>query len=330
MKTLKTLTLTTLLFLAGCVQALNNSYLNSRNISLENKTYSIDKNTLTEKTETDSNEIRFGIVADIHGEKEKAEKIAKQFSQQNLNAILIAGDISRHFNDKKNIPEETEIKNSLIPFLETGKPVYIIAGNHETKKDYFNTINELSKQYNNLFDLATLKYANLKGVNLFGVSGGTLTPGNGFKIKEQIKSIDDAVFSLDNDPVLMVSHMPPKFSHDEAIDCEYDLILLKTGKKITDRHKAEELIYQGQDFKKINFKNSGIKELTDLINEHKISFLVSGHFHMNQGADNFEENIPENEYNKFLFMNPGAAQYNKAAILTIKKHEAKYEFLEIK
>ena len=223
MKTLKSLALTAILSLAGLVQAADNSYLNSRNVSLSNKTYSIIDNKLIETTATtqtdpnkinEINELRFGVVADIHGEKEKAEKIALQFSSQNLDAILIAGDISRYFNDKKNIPENEEIKNSLIPFLETGKPVYVIAGNHETKKNYFKTIKELSQKYNNLFDLAELKYADLKGVNLFGVSGGTQTPGNGFKINEQIKSIDDAVFSLDKDPVLMISHIPPKFNFE--------------------------------------------------------------------------------------------------------------------
>jgi len=327
MKFLKTLTLTALLFLAGGATNINNSYINQRLLSIDNSRYAVQNNELKQEG-SQAQPIRFGIVSDIHGEKQKAEKIAKEFSNENIEAIIIAGDISRHFDDKKNIPEATEIRDSLIPFLETKKPVYVIAGNHETKNTYFKTLKELSQRYDNLFDLATLKYADLKGVNIFGVSGGTQTPGDGFKIKEQIKSIDSAVFNLDGDPVLMVSHMPSKFSHEGAIDSVYDIILLKTKKKITDRHKAEELIYKGEDFKKINFKNEGIKELTDLVEKNNINFSVSGHYHMNQGANSLYENIPENEFSERLFMNPGAAQYDMAGILTINGNKAKYEVLK--
>lgn len=325
MRILKILTFTALLSLAGC--ASNNSYINQRNITLENKVYSVQNNELKQKTDH-FNSIKFGIVSDIHNEIEKAEKIAKKFNEEEVDSVIVAGDMSRHFNDKKNVPEEKEIRDSLIPFLETGKPVYVIAGNHETKNTYFKTTQELAGKYNNLFDLATLKYVDLQGTNLFGVSGGSPSPIGGFSVKQEAKSVDKSVFDLDNDPVLMISHMPPRFNHEEAIDCLH-YVKLKNGKIIKDRHKGEKAIYEGKAIEKINLRNKGREELTNLIEKVDIEFGVHGHYHMNKGANDFEKNILENIYVEQLFMNPGACQYDMAGILIIKGREAKYNLLKI-
>jgi Icc-related predicted phosphoesterase len=321
MKDLKSLVLTSLILLAGCAQ--NSSYLKQRDASLKNTVYpSIAK----ENPGTGSfNKIQFGIVADIHGESEKAVKIAREFKNRKVDGIIIAGDISRYFSDSKKVPEETEIKDSLIPFLETEKPVYVIAGNHETQNVYFKTLGSLAEQYDNLFDLATLKYVDLDGVNIFGVCGGTITPRGGFSVKKEAGNINQSVFSLDNDPVLMVSHMPPRFSHPGAIDCVYDVVL--GSKTIKGRHKGEQILSQGEGTRE-NPRNKGVKELTYLI-QQGVDFSVSGHYHMNSGADDFNFNIPQNTYSRQLFMNPGAAQYDFAAIFTIDNKVAKYELLKI-
>ena len=324
MKKLRNFLAAGLLFLAGCASVDKlDTYFFPREMSVSGKTYSINQNEL--KQESVNNGFRFGVVSDIHNEIEKAEKIAKEFGKDDLDGIIITGDMSRHFNDEKNVPGEKEIKDSLVPFLELGKPVYVIAGNHETRNGYFKVMGELAGQYNNLFDLATLKYADLTGVNIFGVSGGTYTPSGGFSVKKEVKEVDERVFSLDSDPVLMVSHMPAKFNHKGAVDCVYDVVV---GRKvIKDRHKGEKAVYE-QEGKRINPKNEGRKELTDLI-EKGVDFSVSGHYHMNQGANNFYENISENKFSSQLFMTPGAAQYDMAGILTIKGNEARYELIDV-
>ncbi len=335
---IKTLALTALLFLTGC--ASNNSYINSRQIILENRVYSIQKNELKEKSFF-SYPIKFGVVSDIHNEGEKAKKIAKRFQEQRVDAIIIAGDISRYFGDYEHIPESVEIRNSIIHFLETKKPVYVIAGNHETRDCYFRTISKLTKDYNNLFDLSTLKYADLNGVNIFGVSGGTFfLPLGGFSVKQEIKSIDDAVFSLDNDPILMLSHVPPRFNHKGAIDCNYNIKINKTfklgkkvfkkGKVISNRHVYEDILAGRADITKTNSRNSGLKELTNLIIKHNIQFSISGHYPTNQGANDLKQNLEQGKYYNQLFMNPGGCQYGMADILTINKNKAKYELLKIK
>jgi Icc-related predicted phosphoesterase len=322
MKKLKSFAIAALVLLSGCIS--NNSYLSQRSLILKNRVFSEGKSELKQETNA-VREIRFGVVADIHNEAAKAEKIAKEFESREVCGIIVAGDISRHFSDSKKVPEEKEIRDSLIPFLETKKPVYVIAGNHETKNVYFKTLDSLAERYDNLFDLATLKYIDLNGVNIFGVSGGTTIPSGGFSVRKEAREIDNKVFSLDNDPVLMISHMPPKFNHPGAIDCIYDV--LAGRKTIRDRHRGEEMLYEGKGIR-ANPRNKGLKELTDLL-KNRVDFSVSGHYHMNQGANNLETNVPENTYSEKLFTNPGACQYDSAAIITIKGNSAKYELLKI-
>jgi len=324
MQPLKSLLLTGTLLFAGCAQ--NNSYLEKKNLYLGNQAYSVENNKLTQISEK-TNQIAFGVVSDIHNEPIKAKKIADKLMQENVDAIVVTGDMAKTLPMPFNLSEKKHIRDSLIPFLETGKPIYVIAGNHETRFVYKKTMKQLAEDYDNLFDLATLKYADLNGVNLFGVSGGYPGPIGNFSLDYALKKVDKAVFSLDKDPVLMISHMPPRFNHPGAIDCVYD-VLTNDGKIIKNRHKGEKVIEEGNG-KKLNSQNKGEQDLTDLILEGDISFSVSGHYHMNQGANDFSENIPQNILVYRLFMNPGAAKYDMAGILTIKGEKAKYELLKI-
>jgi len=327
-----------LIFLAGC--AVNRSYLNQREIIIENVRYSLSQNKLKQESR-ERKEIKFGVVADIHNKSEISDKAAERFQKEGVDAIIVAGDIVEYFNNPKKIPEKTQIINSLTPFLKTKKPVYVIAGNHETSSAYLETIELLCKEYPNLFDLVTLKYADLKGVNIFSIPGGEdILPIGCFSARDKIKSIDTAVFTLDNDPLLMISHLPPKFNHDWAIDCVCSLKVdepftrenktYKKGEIIKDRHLGEEIIYEGRKFTKINPSSRGLRGLTDLITKENISFSISGHYHMNQGADNLNEKLPQNYFSERLFMNPGACKFDKAAILTINGKQAKYNILELK
>lgn len=324
MNKLKSLAITGLLFLAGCVS--NNSYINQRNISLENKVYSIQNNELKQET-NGFNSVKFGVVSDIHNKIEKAEKAAKIFEEKGVNAIIVAGDMAKTLPNLINFNEKKQIRDSLTPFLEIGKPVYVIAGNHETKNAYFSVMKKLSKQYDNLFDLATLRYADLQGVNIFGVSGGSPSPLGGFSLEKEINNVDNTVFNLDKDPVLMITHLPPRFNHKGAIDCIYD-VKIESGKIIKNRHKGEKAVYKERGIKRINPRNRGEEGLRSLI-INWVDFSISGHYHFNEGANNLYKNILPGTFVYKLFMNPGACQYDMVGVLTIKGDKAKYELLRM-
>ena len=214
---------------------------------------------------------------------------------------------------------------------ESKKPVYVIPGNHESKAGYRNGIKDLSKKYDNLFDLEKLKHVNLNGLNLLGVPGGDIPAFGGYQIKSYIKDLEKDIkrneFDFKNEPILMVSHMPPKFEGAGAIDCVYDVIE-NDGDVIRGRHKGEEAIYAGKAKKRINPKNRGLRNLTRLY-KNGIDFSVSGHFHGNWGASDMERTIPTKQYARKLHINPGAVKFDRAGFFTFKNGQANYELFEV-
>jgi len=63
--------------------------------------------------------------------------------------------------------------------------------------------------------------------------------------------------------------------------------------------------------------------------EGDVEFSVSGHYHMNRGGNDFQENIPENAFRKRMYISVGAGQYGMAGVLLLRGEEAKYNLLKI-
>ncbi|MGV8152585.1 MAG: metallophosphoesterase family protein [Candidatus Nanoarchaeia archaeon] len=276
-------------------------------------------------------EIRFGVACDIHSERGKAEKIADIFRREDVEAILVPGDFSNYSFININFGEEKEIRASLTPLLEIGKPVYVIPGNHESKSGYRTEIKRLEKQFNNLYDLEKIKHVPLNGVNLVGVCGGDIPALGGYQIKDYInqmeKDIENGKYNFNEDPILMLSHMPPRFEYSGSIDCVYNVIT-SAGSIIHGRHAGERAIYEGEATKRINPKNRGLKNLTELFSQG-INFSVSGHFHGNWGGSDMDRNIPTKEYSEKLHINPGAVKFERAGFFTLKDRKANYELFKV-
>ncbi|MBR9705836.1 hypothetical protein GOV14_02255 [Candidatus Pacearchaeota archaeon] len=314
-----------LLFFVGCSSTPSITPLEDKILMLNNIPYKQSANVITDQGPK-KDELVFGVVSDLHAEPIKAQKLAEKLNSFNVDGFLIAGDEVKKYGGS-SLPNDVAMELTLLPFLKTQKPVYLIAGNHESKSVYSKTVSKLSKSYSNLVDLTKIDYVDLKGVNFFGISGG---PFGGFSVNTERKKVNKEVFSLDDDPVLMLSHVPAKFSHTGAVDSTYDVVDNDSGKKTTNRHKGEDLIYSGANVKRINSRNKGDKSLTSFIHENDIDLGISGHYHTNWGANDFEKNLPEGVYHEKLFLNPGAGKFDRAAILTIKDNTAKYELVKIK
>jgi len=62
-------------------------------------------------------------ISDIHGDSHLAKKLAKKAEQENVDLIIIAGDITWIDN---------EVKGIIKPFTDLNKEVLLIPGNHDT------------------------------------------------------------------------------------------------------------------------------------------------------------------------------------------------------
>lgn len=77
---------------------------------------------------------RILAVSDLHGDTKLVEKLAKKAKKENVDVIIIAGDLTWL---------EQSTKNLIGPFIKENKEVILIPGNHET----MSTITPLTQIY---------------------------------------------------------------------------------------------------------------------------------------------------------------------------------------
>ncbi len=133
--------------------------------------------------------------ADIHGDTGLVKKLAKKAKDENIDLVILAGDIT--FADQST-------KNLIGPFVKLGKKVLIIPGNHES----FATIDFLQQMYSpDAKNLHGYSFEH-KNVGIFG-AGGTEMGQHGIPDDEILELLEKAHKGLRKDikRKIMVTHM---------------------------------------------------------------------------------------------------------------------------
>jgi hypothetical protein len=138
--------------------------------------------------------------ADIHGESKTAKKLAEKAEKENVDLVLLCGDIMGW----------TETSNIIKPFKDKNKKVLILPGNW----DSFATADFLAEIYGvkNIHGYS-VKYEH---VGFFG-AGGAEGPGPGrISEKEILETLKKAHLRLKGiEKKIMVTHMHPSGSKSE-------------------------------------------------------------------------------------------------------------------
>ena len=139
-------------------------------------------------------------VGDIHGDTGLVKKLAKKAKEENVDLVILAGDLTF---------VEESVKNIIGPFLKVNKQVLIIPGNHESMA----TIDFLTEMYPNAKNIHGYSFKK-DNLGIFGAGGGDVI----------IKTPDKDIFSLlkkahegvkDSQHKIMVTHMHPIGSKSE-------------------------------------------------------------------------------------------------------------------
>ena len=140
---------------------------------------------------------RILAVSDIHGDSKLVEKLAKKARDENVDIIIIAGDLTLF---------EQSTKNIIGPFIRENKEVMIIPGNHET----MSTIKTLTETYS--------KTKHIHGYSVkkddLGIFGAGYDSAIGpFWIEDEeifktLKKGHDKIKDIKKK--IMVTHTPPK------------------------------------------------------------------------------------------------------------------------
>lgn len=106
-----------------------------------------------EKPKQESKRFRILAAGDFHGDSNTTKKLAEQAAKEKVDLVILTGDITS--------PLKTE--NLLKPFIDKGKRVVFVPGNHDSTE----TMDFLS----NLYGVKNLhqKYAKYDDVGIFGI-----------------------------------------------------------------------------------------------------------------------------------------------------------------
>lgn len=189
-------------------------------LEINKSTYEISKEQVIQENSSflDDGQIKIGLVSDLEGAIKECSESAKILEKENVDVVIIAGDVYENERIRRNplFPNSTnnpvEMVNCIRPYSELGVPVFIIAGNHETRGDYFEGISKLEK---NVISINS-RSVDLHGVNIVGMGGyhhPSFIPKDGFLLGESdYKRAEDNLlkFQRQNEPTIFVTHGPPK------------------------------------------------------------------------------------------------------------------------
>jgi len=140
-------------------------------------------------------------ISDIHGDSKLVNKLAEKAEKENIDLVILAGDLTWM---------EQSTQNLVGPFIRKNKKVLLLHGNHES----IATVDFLSEMYPNTKNLHgySIKHNDL---GIFGVGGANfgIEPMSEKDFKE---ALEQAHFYIkDMKKKLMISHMHPAKTKSE-------------------------------------------------------------------------------------------------------------------
>ena len=202
-------------------------YVNSRDsensVLVNGSRYQVERDSIvqTQSSFLEDGVIKIGVASDIEGDLEGAIKSAEVMRENNVDAVILAGDLYENEGIRKNprypdsIDNVSEMVNGITPYAFLNVPVFVIPGNHENREVYKKALEILKKSFDNVFDINRRK-VDLAGVNLVGIGGyhdARFIDNRGFFLgKRDYNFAKDSLedFAEQREPIVLVSHGPPR------------------------------------------------------------------------------------------------------------------------
>ncbi|MDO8622741.1 MAG: metallophosphoesterase [archaeon] len=140
-------------------------------------------------------------VGDIHGDTGLVRKLAEKAKKENIDLIILAGDLTL---------ADSSTKNLIGPFIKAKKQVLLIPGNHEG----FATADFLAESYPNTKNIHGYSFIKDK-LGIFGAGGAVGFNTNEREIFEALKKGNNFLNNKDIEKRIMVTHMHQKGSRAE-------------------------------------------------------------------------------------------------------------------
>lgn len=140
-------------------------------------------------------------VGDLHGDERIVQKLLKQAKEENVNLVILAGDITF---------AERPIKNIIGPFVKAKMHVLLIPGNHESAE----TIDFMSQVYQNTTNIHGEVFVH-ESIGIFGAGGADFGVNqiSDAEIYQLLKKGNENVKNLEKK--IMVTHIHPQGTKSE-------------------------------------------------------------------------------------------------------------------
>ncbi len=138
------------------------------------------------------------VASDLHGELGRIRELVKKAKEENVDAILIAGDLT-HL--------ETKLEGIVGELKKSGKRIILIPGNEETNP----TIDFLVNLYRPMIYNVHKSYFILGNVGIIGVGGATKVGPNFLSEEEIFESLRENFEKIKDKKVkIVLVHEPPE------------------------------------------------------------------------------------------------------------------------
>lgn len=290
----------------------------------------------------------------IHASTRNAERFLKIFEKENVDLIVLNGDLGDSYK---------EIKRILSVFKKINIKILIIPGSHEPYKDYYNAIKKTKNK--NIIDCSNIKNIIIDNYNIILFPGsdaiyhtGGFPLANNKKHKKKREIIlkkyinkkfrtiildDLKKFVRKNKDNILIMHVPPKFKENHSIDvANFGIVtrncFLKIKNKIRLLEKTDIFpIKMALNMKlkglpiKMQTKNVGNEYLKKLIRKLKIKKFICGHIHEAGGraVTLSGKIIKQDKWSKELFYNTGSVKEGKCGIVYLQDNFAKFKNFKI-
>lgn len=248
---------------------------------------------------------RIGLLSDIHGDKEGVLYFLNRFKENEVDAVVVTGDIA-----DRSQWMFTNTGEEIIQMLgQSGFAIYILPGNHDQRWFYEKVMEKQTKKYLNLHDLLQERRVDAGGIDFISNPYGT---GKNYWLSGYYTTdygeLEQLIVSFPyNDPLVLITHQPPLCKGKHGIDYARGM------------------------------KNEGNAELDRIMRKHNVTFSFSGHIHSaSGGCDELGNYLPQKKFSTSARFNPGAVikhmtkqgeEKSSGAIVTIKGREIMYELL---
>ena len=253
-------------------------------------------------------EVRLGVLSGLKeldpGTQALLADWLARFKAQDVDAVIVDGDSAE---------DESRLDDVFAALAGSGLPTYVVIGNWEGRASFNRALHDAAKEHPNLINADFARRYDGEGFDLISLPG--------YYDRNYVRSSGGCVYTAADakglvalaaqadDPVVLVTHGPPKQSGKAAIDFVPD-----TG-------------------------NVGDPNLAAAITEAKIHFGVHGHILEagQRATDLAGKPVAQNKLVPALFVNPGPANAlpwklndgktstGAAALLTLQGGKAKWE-----